>query len=155
MIHRCYRLITSRTNPTFCTSSRHVRPHHLKWYDKRSFVLTTYAGVITTVLCLRTRQAMRACDSRDPPLYHEKAYALARTNNTKEALHIMVTEIGDIRQAVDFVVATDKALWPELVKLCLPDQQLVAALLEYIGYYSLNPLELLSKVCRVVSALSG
>ena len=86
------------------------------------------------------------CDHRDPPLYYEKAYALARTNNTMEALRIYVVEIGDIRQAIDFIVATDKALWPDLVKLCLDNDQLLASLLEYIGYYSLNPVELLRQV---------
>lgn len=84
-------------------------------------------------------EAIIACDKRNPPLFHEKAYALSRIHNTKEALRIYVQEIGDIRQALEFVVATDKNLWPELVELCLHSDELLASVLDHVGYYGLNP----------------
>ncbi|KAK3247688.1 Vacuolar protein sorting-associated protein 41 [Cymbomonas tetramitiformis] len=79
-------------------------------------------------------------------LVKEMVFILGRMGSTRQALTLIMTELGDIEQAIDFVQGQqDDDLWEELIVHSLEDPKLVGALLERIGLY-IDPLVLLRRL---------
>jgi len=88
--------------------------------------------------------ALEVC--RRKHMVKEQVYILGRMGSTREALTLIMTKLGDIEQAIEFVQGQqDDDLWEELIKHSLSSPALVGALLEHIGLY-IDPLNLLRRL---------
>lgn len=67
---------------------------------------------------------------------------------TKEALQVILSSIGDIEIAVNFIEKYDKTIWKDFLSYCIVcnDTFLLVQLLDYIGVLSINPSEVISKL---------
>ena len=75
-------------------------------------------------------------------------YILARTGREKEALGLLLRELRDVQQAVQFVQShpTSSALWGDMVDYALIDATFLAQLLDHVGACEVNPLTIISRV---------
>lgn len=66
----------------------------------------------------------------------------------KQALGLLLREIQDVQQAVDFVQAHQSSLglWGDLIDYALVDSQFLANLLDYIGEAEVSPLTIISRI---------
>lgn len=79
-------------------------------------------------------EALAICKERN--LYTETVYLLDRMGNTKEALQLLISKIGDMEQAIIFCKEhNDMDLWEELVELSLSKPDFIKYLLQKIGTY--------------------
>ncbi|XP_022752633.1 vacuolar protein sorting-associated protein 41 homolog isoform X2 [Durio zibethinus] len=83
-------------------------------------------------------KAYEICVRRD--LLREQVFILGRMGNSKQALAVIINELGDIEEAVEFVTMQhDDDLWEELIQQCLHIPEMVGVLLEHtVG--NLDPL---------------
>lgn len=79
-------------------------------------------------------EALDICKSRN---YHnETVYLLGRIGNFKEALNLIIKELGDIEQAINFCKEHhDMELWEDLISYSLPRADFITFLLQRIGTY--------------------
>jgi hypothetical protein len=101
-------------------------------------------------------EAYRQCKEREPPLYQAMVFILGKMGNTKEALRMIVNELEDVKQAMEFVqehCQDDKELWDDLIQLSLRDStaKFVSALLENVGRHEVDPAKLIEKVATLYS----
>ncbi|PPD88885.1 hypothetical protein GOBAR_DD14149 [Gossypium barbadense] len=89
-------------------------------------------------------KAYEICVRRD--LLKEQVFILGRMGNSKQALAVIINELGDIEEAVEFVsMQHDDDLWEELIQQCLHKPEMVGVLLEHtVG--NLDPLYLVNIV---------
>ncbi|KAK5803468.1 vacuolar protein sorting-associated protein 41 homolog isoform X2 [Gossypium arboreum] len=89
-------------------------------------------------------KAYEICDRRD--LLREQVFILGRMGNSKQALAVIINELGDIEEAVEFVTMQhDDDLWEELIHQCLHKPEMVGVLLEHtVG--NLDPLYIVNMV---------
>ncbi|VVC29341.1 Armadillo-type fold,Protein kinase, ATP binding site,WD40-repeat-containing domain,Protein kinase [Cinara cedri] len=68
--------------------------------------------------------------------YPEMVYLLGRMGNTKDALNLVMSQLGDIEQAIEFCKdQNDIELWHDLIGLSLDQPQFLKVLLQKIGTY--------------------
>jgi len=68
--------------------------------------------------------------------YPEMVYLLGRMGNTKDALHLVMSQLGDIEQAIEFCKdQNDTDLWHDLIGLSLDRPNFLKVLLQKIGTY--------------------
>lgn len=80
------------------------------------------------------QEALDVCQSKN--LYPEMVYLLGRIGNTKEALQIIIEQLKDINQAINFCQEqNDKELWMDLIKQSVDKPEYVTLLLKRIGNY--------------------
>ncbi|KAK4763529.1 hypothetical protein SAY87_012967 [Trapa incisa] len=89
-------------------------------------------------------KAYDICIRRD--LIKEQVFVLGRMGNSKQALAVIINNLGDIEEAVEFVTSQhDDDLWEELIKQCLNKPEMVGMLLEHtVG--NLDPLYIVNMV---------
>ncbi|KAA3471716.1 vacuolar protein sorting-associated protein 41-like protein isoform X2 [Gossypium australe] len=89
-------------------------------------------------------KAYEICVRRD--LLKEQVFILGRMGNSKQALAVIINELGDIEEAVEFVsMQHDDDLWEELIQQCLHKPEMVGVLLEHtVG--NLDPLYIVNIV---------
>ncbi|KAK4286396.1 hypothetical protein QN277_002956 [Acacia crassicarpa] len=89
-------------------------------------------------------KAYESCVKRN--LLREQVFILGRMGNSKQALAVIINDLGDIEEAVEFVTMQhDDELWEELIKQCLHKPEMVGMLLEHtVG--NLDPLYIVNKV---------
>ncbi|XP_024023783.1 vacuolar protein sorting-associated protein 41 homolog [Morus notabilis] len=89
-------------------------------------------------------KAYEICVKRD--LLREQVFILGRMGNAKQALAVIINQLGDIEEAVEFVTMQhDDELWEELIKQCLYKPEMVGMLLEHtVG--NLDPLYIVNMV---------
>lgn len=92
----------------------------------------------------RLEKAYEICVKKD--LLREQVFILGRMGNTKKALAVLINELENIEEAVEFVsMQHDDDLWQELIKQCLRKPEMVGMLLEHtVG--NLDPLYIVSMV---------
>ncbi|GMI97211.1 VACUOLAR PROTEIN SORTING 41, vacuolar protein sorting 41, ZIGZAG SUPPRESSOR 2 [Hibiscus trionum] len=89
-------------------------------------------------------KAYEACARKD--LIREQVFILGRMGNSRQALAVIINELGDIEEAVEFVAMQhDDDLWEELIHQCLHKPEMVGVLLEHtVG--NLDPLYIVNMV---------
>ncbi|KAK4408440.1 Vacuolar protein sorting-associated protein 41 [Sesamum angolense] len=89
-------------------------------------------------------KAHEICVKRD--LLREQVFILGRMGNAKQALAVIINNLGDIEEAIEFVsMQHDDELWEELIKQCLNKPEMVGVLLEHtVG--NLDPLYIVNMV---------
>ncbi|XP_047317106.1 vacuolar protein sorting-associated protein 41 homolog [Impatiens glandulifera] len=89
-------------------------------------------------------KAYDICVQRD--LLKEQVFILGRMGNSKKALSVIINNLGDIAEAIEFVsMQQDDELWEELIKQCLNKPEMVGILLEHtVG--NLDPLYIVNMV---------
>ncbi|KAG6632222.1 vacuolar protein sorting-associated protein 41 homolog [Carya illinoinensis] len=127
-----------------------VNPHSGK--DFHDMQVELYADYDPKMLLpfLRSSQhytlekAYEICVRRD--LLREQVFILGRMGNSKQALAVIINNLGDIEEAVEFVTMQhDDDLWEELIKQCLHKPEMVGVLLEHtVG--NLDPLYIVNMV---------
>jgi len=98
--------------------------------------------------------AYEACSQRNPPLWNEMVFILGETQQSQEALRLILTEIGDVHRAIQFIEkekdsALAKDLWDDLIKFSLENKAFLTGMLDYAGLYSV---ELPSRLIREIPA---
>jgi vacuolar protein sorting-associated protein 41 len=79
-------------------------------------------------------------------LHKETVFLLARMGRARQALRLIVEELGDVREAVQFCVGqADDEIWDDLINYCVLDKQRIATLLDEIGGH-LNPLSVIKRI---------
>ncbi|XP_075973068.1 vacuolar protein sorting-associated protein light [Anticarsia gemmatalis] len=80
------------------------------------------------------QEALDVCQSNE--FYPEMVFLLGRIGNTREALHIIIKQLNDINQAINFCQErNDKELWTDLIKRTVDKPEYVTLLLKRIGNY--------------------
>lgn len=76
----------------------------------------------------------------------EKAFILGRMGNSKQALAVIINELGDMEEALDFAnMQNDDEIWEELIKQSTQNPEMVGMLLEHtVG--NLDPLHIVNVV---------
>lgn len=89
-------------------------------------------------------KAYNICVTKE--LIKEQVFILGRMGNSKKALAVIINNLGDIEEAVEFVsMQHDDELWEELIKQCLDKPEMVGVLLEHtVG--NLDPLYIVNMV---------
>eukprot|EP01083_Nonionella_stella_P289010 983564_1 len=90
--------------------------------------------------------AYRICKERR--LVPEMVFILGRMGNTTDALLLIINELKDVKQAIEFVEEhRDEGLWEYLVRHSLMDPQFVSGLLDHIGaHHAVDPKKLISQL---------
>eukprot|EP00899_Mesostigma_viride_P008015 jgi/Mesvir1/17214/Mv07628-RA.1 len=89
-------------------------------------------------------KALEICRARK--LANATVFVLGRVGNGREALALIMDELQDVEQAIQFVTGQqDDELWEELISRSLANPQLVGMLLEHIGAH-VDPLQVLRQV---------
>ncbi|MCO5579749.1 hypothetical protein L7F22_033609 [Adiantum nelumboides] len=89
-------------------------------------------------------KAYDVCTRRS--LTRECVFILGRMGNSREALSLIIKQLKDMEEAVEFVAAQhDDDLWEELINQSLSNPQMIGALLE-LTVGNIDPLHLVSKV---------
>ena len=91
-------------------------------------------------------EALRECESRNPPLYKEMVYILARQGQPKKALGLLLREDGNAIDAIRFVESHDRDLWPLLVEYSMSHSRFLAQLLDYLGICNIDPYLIVSRI---------
>lgn len=79
-------------------------------------------------------------------LVREQVFILGRMGNAREALQLIIDQLGDIPQAIDFVqMQGDDELWELLITLALGSAESTGELMDHVGGY-INPLALVSRI---------
>jgi len=92
--------------------------------------------------------AKRICEQRK--LYKELVFILGRMGNAPQALSLIIDELRDVGQAIEFVQGQkDDELWDELLHRSVRDPGLVSQLLEHIAG-NIDPIRLI-KVYFVIT----
>eukprot|EP01035_Chromulina_nebulosa_P019588 gene19588-25491_t len=98
--------------------------------------------------------ALRECEKRKPPLYKEMVYIWDLQGNRREALNLLLREVKDIKEAVDFIERHDESnqseLWNDLVDFSLQNHNYLSGLLDYIGICNLDPVSVVSSIASKV-----
>lgn len=98
------------------------------------------------------RGAYEVCSQTNPPLWNEMVFILGETQQSQEALRLLLTEVGDVRRAIEFVEkekdsALAKDLWDDLIKFSLENKDFLTGMLDYAGLYSVElPSRLISEI---------
>ena len=80
------------------------------------------------------QEALDVCQSNE--FYPEMVFLLGRIGNTREALQIIIEQLKDINQAINFCQEhNDKELWMDLIKRTVDKPEYVTLLLKRIGNY--------------------
>lgn len=80
------------------------------------------------------QEALDVCQSNE--FYPEMVFLQGRIGNTREALQIIIEQLHDIRQAIDFCQEhNDKELWTDLISKTVDKPEYVSLLLKRIGNY--------------------
>ena len=91
-------------------------------------------------------EALHECENRNPPLYREMVYILARQGQSRKALGLLLREDGNAVDAIRFVETNDKNLWPVLVDYSLNHSGFLIQLLDYLGICDIDPYGIVSKI---------
>ena len=90
------------------------------------------------------QEALDECTMRG--MIPEKIYLLARMGNTRAALELIMTEMVDVEQAVDFCKEHDDAeLWDDLIKYSLDKPPFIIVLLNNVGTH-IDPRKLVERI---------
>ncbi|KAE8660371.1 Vacuolar protein sorting-associated protein 41-like protein [Hibiscus syriacus] len=127
-----------------------VNPHAGKDYHDMQVELYAEYDLKMLLPFLRSSQhytlekAYEICVRRG--LVREQVFALGRMGNSKQALAVIINELGDIEEAVEFVsMQHDDDLWEELIQQCLHKPEMVGVLLEHtVG--NLDPIYIVNMV---------
>ncbi|KAK9816865.1 hypothetical protein WJX72_006282 [[Myrmecia] bisecta] len=88
--------------------------------------------------------AYEVCEARGR--VREMVFILGRMGATHKALHLIIQQLADIPQAVEFVqMQRDEELWELLISLVLGSADLTGSLLDHIGAH-INPLRLIQQI---------
>ncbi|KAJ8727819.1 hypothetical protein PYW08_016204 [Mythimna loreyi] len=80
------------------------------------------------------QEALDVCQNNE--FYPEMVFLLGRIGNTREALQIIIEQLKDINQAINFCQEhNDKELWMDLIKRTVDKPEYVTLLLKRIGNY--------------------
>ncbi|KAH7276323.1 hypothetical protein KP509_39G002800 [Ceratopteris richardii] len=89
-------------------------------------------------------KAYEVCTQR--LLTRERVFILGRMGNSREALSLIIRELKDMGEAVEFVAAQhDDDLWEELINQSLSNPRMIGALLE-VTVGNIDPLHVVSRV---------
>jgi hypothetical protein len=96
--------------------------------------------------------AYAVCAAASPTLWNEMVFILGCQQQSQEALRILLTEVGDVRRAIQFVEsekdsALTKVLWDDLITFSLEHKAFLNGMLDYAGLYSV---ELPSRLIREI-----
>jgi len=89
-------------------------------------------------------EALEICQKHK--MYPETVFILGRMGSSKEALRLIIDELQDVKQAIDFVSSqNDDELWEDLIESSMKDERFISGLLENIGGH-VDPIRLISRI---------
>ncbi|KAJ0406377.1 hypothetical protein P43SY_006985 [Pythium insidiosum] len=91
-------------------------------------------------------KAFKFCSERSPPLWDAMIYILGRMGQHKRALDLILTQMRDINQAIQFVQENDASLWDYLIDLSLTTKENVEELLKFASQHKIDPIKLMKKI---------
>ncbi|KAG3242569.1 hypothetical protein PI124_g12584 [Phytophthora idaei] len=91
-------------------------------------------------------KAYKYCSEHSPPLWDTMIYILGRMGQHKKALDLILTQRGDINQAIQFVQDHDEGLWDYLIDLSLTSKDNVEELLRFASQHKIDPIKLIRKI---------
>mmetsp|Transcript_26359 Transcript_26359/g.79200 ORF Transcript_26359/g.79200 Transcript_26359/m.79200 type:complete len:896 (-) Transcript_26359:107-2794(-) len=90
------------------------------------------------------KDAMQICEENR--MIPEMVFLLQRVGNIKKALELIITELGDVGEAIDFCKeVNDDELWTELIQRSLTRPDFILGLLNSTGTH-INPMRLISMI---------
>lgn len=131
-------------------TSRRLSQSHALVSDHADLAVQLFAEYDRTLLSifLRTSSvysyeaAQQICESRHyiPELIH----VLSKTGQTKRALFLIIGELGDVKQAIEFA-KENPDLWQDLLDYSMDKPRFIRGLLEEVGT-AVNPIELVRRI---------
>jgi len=88
--------------------------------------------------------AFKTCEARD--LVPEMVYLLGQMGNSKEALSLIISRLGDVKRAIEFAQQqNDPDLWEDLINYSMDKPKFIIGLLENVGSY-IDPIKLIRRI---------
>ncbi|KAK3630822.1 Vacuolar protein sorting-associated protein 41 [Elasticomyces elasticus] len=75
----------------------------------------------------------------------ELVYILSKTGQTKRALHLIIGELGDVKQAIEFAKANGE-LWDDLLEYSMDKPRFIKGLLEEVGTSFVEPVDIVRRI---------
>ena len=89
-------------------------------------------------------QALKTC--RDRKLTRQEIFLLGRMGNHRQALRLVIEQLGDVRMAIEYVSEQDDTqLWRDLIKASMKRPEFLSALL-VCGHPAVDPVELVRDI---------
>ena len=102
-----------------------------------SFAPNKLLGFLKTSDDYPMTEALEECTMRG--MVPERIYLLGRMGNTKAALELIMTELVDVEQAVEFCKEHDESeLWDDLINYSIDKPAFISVLLNNIGTHIIN-----------------
>ena len=109
-----------------------------------SFAPNKLLGFLKTSDEYPMTEALEECTMRG--MVPERIYLLGRMGNTKAALELIMTELVDVEQAVEFCKEHDESeLWDDLINYSIDKPAFISVLLNNIGTH-IDPRKLVEKI---------
>ncbi|KAF0752092.1 hypothetical protein AaE_006163, partial [Aphanomyces astaci] len=91
-------------------------------------------------------KAYQFCSERSPPLWDAMIFILGRMGQQKKALDFILTQLQNVKQAIQFVQDNGDELWDYLVEISLTNRGYIEELLEYASDHQIDPIKIMRKV---------
>ncbi|KAF2717832.1 hypothetical protein K431DRAFT_333627 [Polychaeton citri CBS 116435] len=76
----------------------------------------------------------------------ELVYVLSKTGQTKRALYLIIDQLQDVKQAIEFCRDNGPDLWEELLDYSMDKPAFIRGLLEEVGTAIVDPIELVRRI---------
>ncbi|KAF0686819.1 Aste57867_21416 [Aphanomyces stellatus] len=91
-------------------------------------------------------RAYKFCSERSPPLWDAMIFILGRMGQHKKALDFIMTQLQNVKQAIQFVQDNDDELWDYLIEISLTNKEYIEELLEYACDHKIDPIKVMRKI---------
>ncbi|KDO20419.1 hypothetical protein SPRG_14357 [Saprolegnia parasitica CBS 223.65] len=91
-------------------------------------------------------KAYKFCSERSPPLWDAMVFILGRMGQHKKALDFIMTQLKNVKQAIQFVEDHDSGLWDYLIEISLSHTECMEELLEYACDHKIDPIKVMQKI---------
>ncbi|CAK4119335.1 unnamed protein product [Aphanomyces euteiches] len=89
-------------------------------------------------------KAYKFCSERSPPLWDAMIFILGRMGQHKKALDFIMTQLQNVKQAIQF--ESDEDLWEYLIEISLTNKEYIEELLEYAAEHKIDPIIVIRKI---------
>ncbi|KAK0932673.1 Vacuolar protein sorting-associated protein 41 [Friedmanniomyces endolithicus] len=132
-------------------NDRRVDEGHALVEDHADLAVRLFAAYDRTLLLTFLRasevysyeRAAQLCEQRH--YVPELVYILSKTGQTKRALHLIIGELGDVKQAIEFAKANGE-LWDDLLEYSMHRPRFIRGLLEEVGTSFVEPVEIVRRI---------
>ncbi|ETV73657.1 hypothetical protein H257_11760 [Aphanomyces astaci] len=120
--------------------------HELQISLYAEFMPSYLVKFLQTSAFVPLEKAYQFCSERSPPLWDAMIFILGRMGQQKKALDFILTQLQNVKQAIQFVQDNGDELWDYLVEISLTNRGYIEELLEYASDHQIDPIKIMRKI---------